>query len=80
MQTLKKADAKFWHELGLQFRKERKRQGLKIHEIAEKTGYSRALVNHWELGYSKMTDKQFKAYCNVLKIEPKLNVHVMIKN
>lgn len=80
MQTLKKVDEKFWHELGLQLRKERQKQGLKIHEIASKTGYSRALVNHWELGYSKMSQDQYKAYCNVLKITPKLNVHVMIDN
>nr|DAX05585.1 MAG TPA: Helix-turn-helix XRE-family like protein [Bacteriophage sp.] len=80
MQTLKKVDAKFWHELGLQLRKERKRQGLKIYEVAKKMGYSRSLVNHWELGYSKMNAKQYKAYCNVLNIMPKINVHVVIDN
>ena len=33
MQTLKKVDEKFWHELGLQLRKERQKQGLEPLDI-----------------------------------------------
>ncbi|MBE6139335.1 MAG: helix-turn-helix domain-containing protein [Firmicutes bacterium] len=78
MQVIKTIDSYFYKELGLQLRNIRQEQRLTLNEISKKTGYSRPLIDRWELGITKIKPSQFERICNVLSIPTMLKVDVQI--
>lgn len=78
MQVIKTIDSYFYKELGLQLRNIRQEKRLTLNEISKKTGYSRPLIDRWELGITKIKPSQFERLCNVLSIPTMLNVDVQI--
>ena len=78
MQVIKTIDSYFYRELGIQLRNLRQEKSLTLNEISKKTGYSRPLIDRWELGITKIKPSQFERLCNVLSIPTMLNVDVQI--
>ena len=78
MQVIKTIDSYFYKELGLQLRNIRQEKRLTLNEISKKTGYSRPLIDRWELGITKIKPSQFERICNVLSIPTMLKVDVQI--
>ena len=54
MQTLRTVDELFYRELGKELRELRFNRGLTLKELSNLTGYSRAMIDHWELGFNKI--------------------------
>jgi len=78
MQVIKTIDSYFYRELGIQLRNIRQEKRLTLNEISKKTGYSRPLIDRWELGITKIKPSQFERLCNVLSIPTMLKVDVQI--
>lgn len=78
MQVIKTIDSYFYKELGIQLRNIRQKKRLTLNEISKKTGYSRPLIDRWELGITKIKPSQFERLCNVLSIPTMLKVDVQI--
>ena len=78
MQVIKTIDSYFYKELGLQLRNIKQEKRLTLNEISKKTGYSRPLIDRWELGITKIKPSQFERICNVLSIPTMLKVDVQI--
>jgi len=62
----------------MQLRNTRQEQGLTLNEISKQTGYSRPLIDRWELGINKIRPSQFENLCNALSIPKILKVNVKI--
>lgn len=77
MQTIKTIDSKFYRELGTQLREIRQHRGMTLLELSQETGYSRTLIDHWELGLNKIKPKQFERLCKALQVTN--NVYVEVK-
>lgn len=78
MQTIKKIDRNFYRALGEQISKRRKQLDLTQKQLSKLTGYSRSLIDHWELGYSKISDIQLEKLCEALQISNNLEIKVRI--
>ena len=78
MQIIKTIDSYLYRELGNQIRNIRQEQRLTLSEISKKTGYSRPLIDRWELGITKIKPSQFERLCSVLSIPTMLKVDVQI--
>lgn len=78
MQVIKTIDSYFYRELGIQLRNIRQEKRLTLNEISKKTGYSRPLIDRWELGITKIKPSQFERLCNVLSIPTMLKVDIQI--
>lgn len=78
MQVIKTVDEKFYDRLGLAIRTIRKSRKLTLYDMSKITGFSRALIDHWELGYSKIKPKQFGVLCEALGIKPTIKVEVTV--
>jgi len=78
MQLIRTIDDKFYDRLGLAIRSIRKSRKLTLYDMSKITGYSRALIDHWELGYSKIKPNQFDKLCKALGIKPKIRVEVTV--
>ena len=78
MQVIKTIDSYFYRELGIQLRNIRQEKRLTLNEISKKTGYSRPLIDRWELDITKIKPSQFEKICNVLSIPTMLKVDVQI--
>ena len=78
MQQIKTVDKAFYHELGNTLRKIRERRNMTLREVAQKTGYSRPLIDHWELGYNKIKPKQLENLCRVYDVSNNLSVTVKL--
>ena len=78
MQTIKTVDRHFYKQLGNQLRKIREFRHMTLEELSKKTGYSRSLIDHWELGFNKIKDNQLNKLCEALKVNNMLSVSVNI--
>lgn len=78
MQTLKTIDNLFYKELGKQLRAIRQHREMTLMEVSQATGYSRTLIDHWELGFSKLKPKQFERLCEALQVSSNLKIEVKI--
>ena len=78
MQVIKTIDSYFYRELGNCLRDIRQEHKLTLSEISKKTGFSRPLIDRWELGISKIKPSQFERICEVLSIPTMLKVDVKI--
>lgn len=71
-------DKEFYRELGKKITDIRHKRGYSIRYVAELTGLSRATVDHYELGKSKIKPETFKKICQVLNIKPKIEIDIQI--
>lgn len=78
MQTIKTVDEKFYRELGKQLRMIREERRMTLSEVSKKIGYSRSLIDQWELGYSKIKPKQLDLLCDVYDISNLMTVTVKL--
>ncbi len=78
MQQIKTVDKIFYRELGNTLRKIREHRNMTLKEVSQRTGYSRPLIDHWELGCNKIKPKQLENLCNVYDISNNLSVHVKL--
>lgn len=78
MQTIKTIDSKFYHELGNKIRQIREHRDMTLLELSKATGYSRTLIDHWELGLNKIKPKQLENICKALDITNNLSVSVKL--
>lgn len=79
VQTLKKIDAKFYKALGQRLREVRHHRGVDLKELSQLTGFSRSLLDHWELGYNKITQKQYETLCKALNITTEMDIDVRLQ-
>lgn len=78
MQNIRTIDSLFYEELGKKIRQIREFRNITIKELAQKVGYSRPLVDHWELGRNKIKPKQFAKICKVLNVSNKISIEVKV--
>lgn len=78
MQTLKTVDELFYRELGQELRDLRYHRGLTLKEVSNLTGYSRTLIDHWELGFNKIKKEQFERICEALQVTGNLQIDVKL--
>ena len=75
---VKTIDSAFYDELGLLMRNERKQQKITLSELSKLTGISRVQLEYYELGYSRIKDKNWERICKCLGINHELKVEVRI--
>jgi transcriptional regulator with XRE-family HTH domain len=78
VQEIKTIDKKYYRELGKQIRQRRESLDLTIKQVAKKIGCSRSLVDHWELGFTKISPKAYSKLCEVLQISESQKIEVTI--
>ena len=78
MQTIKTVDERFYQELGNQIRAIRTHRDMTQLELSQATGYSRPLIDHWELGRNKIKPHQLEKICEALNITNNLKVEVKL--
>ena len=78
MQTIKTIDALFYKELGKKLRIIREKRNMTLKELSQLTGYSRPLIDHWELGLNKIKPKQLEKLCEALDVANNLQVEVKL--
>lgn len=78
MQNIKTIDSLFYKQVGEKIRKIREHRGITLKELAQETGYSRVLIDYWELGYSKIKPHQFDRICKALKVPNKITLEIKI--
>lgn len=78
MQQIKTIDKAFYRELGKSLARIREHRNMTLKEVAHETGYSRTLIDHWELGYNKIKPKQLEKLCEVYNISNNLAVHISL--
>ena len=78
MQRISTIDKLFYQELGKNLREIRHDSGFTLRKLSEKTGFSRTLIDCWELGFNRIKKEQFERICEVLQVSPKLTIDVKI--
>lgn len=78
MQTIKTIDTLFYKELGKKLRIIREKRNMTLKELSQLTGYSRSLIDHWELGLNKLKPKQLEKLCEALDVTNNLQVEVKL--
>lgn len=78
MQTIKTIDRFFYHEFGKQIRKRREGLNLTQRELAKMIGVSRTLIDHWELGWTKVSDSKMELLCEALQMSNSLDIKVKV--
>lgn len=78
MQTIKTIDTLFYKELGKKLRIIREKRNMTLKELSQLTGYSRPLIDHWELGLNKIKPKQLEKLCEALDVANNLQVEVKL--
>lgn len=78
MQTIRTIDNLYYREIGKQIRKVREHRNMTLKELSQATGYSRPLIDHWELGLSKIKPKQYENICKALNISTSIKVEVTL--
>ncbi len=79
MQKIKTIDSLFYCELGKKLRQAREYRKITLKELSKKTGYSRSLHDHWELGFNKIRPEQLERTCKALQIPNDLTIDVGLK-
>ncbi len=78
MQSIQTIDNKFYRELGNQLRAIRQHREMTLTEVAKITGFSRSLIDHWELGFNKIKPRQFERLCEALQVSPNMKIDVKV--
>ena len=75
---LKTVDEKFYRQLGNELGNIRRSRGMSLREVAKKTGYSRTLIDQWELGQRKIKKEQYELLCSVLDVSSSLKIEITV--
>ena len=51
---------------------------MTLKDVSRLTGYSRPMIDRWELGVSKMKKSQLERLCDVLQVTNNLSVDVRL--
>ena len=78
MQTIRTVDSLFYQELGKKLRRIREHRQMTLKEVSQHTGYSRPIIDHWELGLNKIKPKQLDKLCEVYQVSNNLAVNVKL--
>lgn len=78
MQEIKTIDWLFYRQLGEKIRIIRNHRNMTLKEISQATGYSRTLIDHWELGKNKIKPIQLEKLCQALNVTNNLKVEVKL--
>lgn len=73
-----KTDRILYKALGDQLRNRRAELGYSIRELSRMTGFSRTLIDNWELGLARIKDTQLDILCDFLQITPNIEAKVKI--
>lgn len=76
---IKTIDRQFYKQLGTQLQSIRKTKGLSLRDMQKRIGYSRTLIDRWELGKAKMKPEQYKILCNVLDVDSDLEIEIKLR-
>lgn len=75
---IKTIDKHFYKQLGMQLRKIRQEKELSLKDMRDKTGFSKTLIDFWELGQTRIKPDQYKILCDALGIESDFEVEVRL--
>ena len=78
MQEIRTIDRYFYRQRGEEIRKIRNHRNMTLKEVSQETGYSRALIDCWELGRCKINPKQLEKLCQALDVTNNLKVEVRL--
>lgn len=78
MQSIKTIDRAFYRMLGLKLREVRERRELTLKQVSNATGYSRSLLDQWELGLCKIKPKLYDRLCEVLQVSTSIKVDITV--
>ena len=71
-------DYLFYRKLGTELNDLRKERNLSLRELSKKTGYSRTLIDNWELGIQRIKPEQLERLCKVLEVSNNLKIDVKL--
>lgn len=71
-------DKEFYKTLGKEISDLRHRRGYSLRYMSELTGISRATLDHYELGKSKIKPVNYKKICQALNINSGMSINVEI--
>ncbi len=78
MQQIKTIDKQFYREFGKQIRKIREHRGITLKELSQETGLSRPLLDHYELGCSKIKPSNWEKISSALNISSSIKIDVTL--
>ena len=76
MQKVTTIDKLFYEQLGKELRAIRQCREMTLREVSQATGFSRTLIDCWELGFNKIKSRQFEILCEALQIDPTIYIKV----
>lgn len=78
MQEIRTVDRLFYRQLGNEIRRIRNHRDITLKELSQETGYSKELIDHWELGKNKMKPNQLENLCKALNVTNNLKIEVKL--
>lgn len=75
---LKTIDEKFYRQLGIELGNIRRSKGMSLRDVAKKTGYSRTLIDQWELGQRRIKNEQYELLCSALDVSSSLKIEITV--
>ncbi len=71
-------DKKFYSELGKKISEIRHQRGYSLRYMSELTGLSRATIDYYELGLSKIKLSTYEKICKALGISPRIKLEISV--
>ncbi len=71
-------DKRFAQALGNQLRLIREKRKLSIRDVQRRTGFSKTLIDYWELGLTRIKPEQLETLCQLYNISNNLDVKVRL--
>lgn len=71
-------DSRFYKRLGMQLKDIRHDKGLSLRDMQKKIGFSRTLIDRWELGKAKIKPEQYKILCDALNVDSNFEIEIKL--
>ncbi|MEI3530139.1 MAG: helix-turn-helix transcriptional regulator [Bacilli bacterium] len=75
---IQSVDKRFAQALGNQLRIIREKRRLSLRDVQKKTGFSKTLLDYWELGLTRIKPEQLELLCKTYDISNNLDVKVRL--
>ena len=75
---IKTIDSKFYRELGNRIRDVRSKRHMSLCELSKLTGFSKSMLDMWELGLCKIKPKQYSLICEALQISESMKIEITV--
>lgn len=75
---IKTIDSKFYRELGNRIRDVRSKRRMSLCELSKLTGFSKSMLDMWELGLCKIKPKQYSLICEALQISESMKIEITV--